>query len=141
MSPRRVVLSIREHARMTLDPQLSEERAVLAGCVLGDRRAMDERSLDRLFREGYSYKRAGVVIEDIVAADAVQLRLFESEEEREMRRRQDEISAIMDKVNKPGSNLLRLATQRPGHYADGIRREFCSPLFTTDWNDLLEVKG
>ena len=115
-----------------LDTPQNSTQAIVAAAL---------RSLDRLFREGYSYKRAGVVIEDIVAADAVQLRLFESEEEREMRRRQDEISAIMDKVNKPGSNLLRLATQRPGHYADGIRRDFCSPLFTTDWDDLLEVKG
>lgn len=48
-SPRNVVLSIRERARTTLDPLRSDERAILAGCVLGDRRSMDERSLDRLF--------------------------------------------------------------------------------------------
>ena len=98
------------------------------------------RALDDIYREGYSYKRAGVIIDDIVSADAVQGQLFESEDERELQRRQDEISAIMDRVNKPGSNLLRLATQRPGHYADGIRRDHCSPSFTTDWEDLMEVK-
>ena len=98
------------------------------------------RALDAIFREGYSYKRAGVIIDDIVSADAIQGQLFETEDERELQRRQDEISAIMDRVNKPGSNLLRLATQRPGHYADGIRRDHCSPSFTTDWEDLMEVK-
>ncbi|MCR4909655.1 MAG: Y-family DNA polymerase [Bacteroidales bacterium] len=98
------------------------------------------KALEKIFREGYAYKRAGVIIDDIVSAGEIQGQLFETEDERERQRRQDEISAIMDKVNKPGSNLLRLATQRPGHYADGIRREHCSPLFTTDWEDLLIVK-
>ncbi len=98
------------------------------------------RVLDEIFREGYSYKRAGVIIEEIVSADAVQGLLFETEDQIELERRQNEISAIMDRVNKPGSNLLRLATQRPGHYADGIRRDHCSPSFTTDWEDLLIVK-
>ena len=98
------------------------------------------RMLDAIYRDGYSYKRAGVVIEEVVDAGAVQGLLFETEDQIELQRRQDEISAIMDRVNKPGSNLLRLATQRPGHYADGIRRDHCSPLFTTDWNDLVEIK-
>ena len=98
------------------------------------------RVLDDIFREGYYYKRAGVIIEEIVDASAVQGLLFESEAQLELERRQNEISAIMDRVNKPGSNLLRLATQRPGHYADGIRRDHCSPSFTTDWEDLMEVK-
>lgn len=97
------------------------------------------RALDTAYRPDYHYKRAGVVIENIVAADSVQGTLFETQDEAEMRRRQDEISAIMDRVNTPGNNLLRLATQRPGHYADGIRREHCSPLFTTSWEDLIEI--
>ena len=45
----------------------------------------------------------------------------------------------MDKFNSSGSNMLRVASQRPGHYAEGIRREHCSPLFSTSWEDLIKV--
>lgn len=45
----------------------------------------------------------------------------------------------MVKVNLGGS-LLRLVTQRPGHYADGIRSDFRSPLYTTDLDDIIEVR-
>ena len=58
----------------------------------------------------------------------------------EERDRRNKISALMDSINTSGHTLLRVATQRPGHYADGIRRDFCSRLYSTDWNQLLEVK-
>jgi hypothetical protein len=33
-----------------------------------------------------------------------------------------------------------LATQRPGHYADGIRSDYRSRLYTTDLDDVIEVR-
>ncbi len=94
--------------------------------------------LDVLWKEGYGFKRAGVLVDEIVEADAVQGSLFDSVPDGE-RKKEDKVSALMDRFNTNGKTLLRVATQRPGHYADGIRREFCSPLFSTDWKQLLEV--
>ncbi len=96
------------------------------------------KALRMVFRDGFEYKKAGVVVYDIVDSDAVQATLFDFD--RESRERDDRISRLMDQVNTSGRNLLRLATQRPGHYSDGIRREFTSRLYSTDWSDLLEVK-
>lgn len=97
-----------------------------------------------IFRDGYKYKKAGVVVSDISASDAVQGSIFDFDEE--LRRKQDRISKVMDAVNSAGGSsssgqsLLRLATQRPGHYADGIRSDYRSRLYTTDLDDIIEVR-
>ena len=95
------------------------------------------RALESIYKEGYQYKRAGVIIANIIADDAVQGDIFDTEAE--LREKADKVSVLMDKFNSSGSNMLRVATQRPGHYAEGIRREHCSRLFSTDWNELIEV--
>ena len=95
--------------------------------------------LDMAWKEGYGYKRAGVLVSGIVPCDEVQGALFDSLTPEE-RHRDRLISQIMDRVNSGGRNLLRVATQRPGHYADGIRREHCSKMYSTDWNELLVAR-
>jgi DNA polymerase V len=90
-----------------------------------------------IFRDGYKYKKAGVIVSAITAADAIQPVLFDQNEE--LRQKQDRISRIMDTVNGSGS-LLRLATQREGHYSDGIRSEYLSRLYSTSLDDIIEVK-
>ena len=91
-----------------------------------------------VYRSGFEYKRAGVIVTDIVDSDSIQQTLFGFDSE--SRDRDDRISRVMDIVNSAGKNTLRLATQRGGHYADGIRREFCSGLYTTSWNELIQVR-
>ena len=61
-----------------------------------------------------------------------------------LRQRQDKLSEVMDAVNAAsdtaGNSLLRLAVQRPGHYADGIRREFRSNLYSTSLDEIIKVR-
>ena len=94
-----------------------------------------------IFRPGYKYKKAGVIVGSIVPDDCVQASLFDYDEE--LRKKQDRLSMVMDAVNSAaegsGSSLLRLATQRPGHYADGIRSDFRSRLYSTSLDDIIEV--
>ena len=116
-------------AAIRLDVPANSTREVVAAAL---------RALRMIFRSGYEYKKAGVVVYDIVDCDAIQATLFDFDQE--TRDRDDRISKVMDLVNTSGKNVLRLATQRSGHYSDGIRREFCSRLYTTSWSDLLEVK-
>ncbi len=96
------------------------------------------KALKLVYRPGFEYKRAGVIVADIVDADSIQQTLFGFDSS--ARDRDDRISKVMDMVNTSGKNVLRLGTQRGGHYADGIRREFCSGLYTTSWSDLIEVR-
>ena len=97
-----------------------------------------------IFREKYEYKKAGVLVSGITSADAVQTSIFYYDDER--REKNDRISQIMDVVNASsissasGKSLLRLATQRPGHYADGIRSEYRSRLYTTNLDEVIEVR-
>lgn len=92
-----------------------------------------------IYRPDFKYKRAGVIVDDIRDTGYMQASLFSTKEDLEYREKTGKISELMDKINTPGHNTLRLATQRAGHYADGIRREHCSSLFSTDWDQLLEI--
>ena len=95
--------------------------------------------LDRIYSPGFSYKRAGVIVGDTSSSHLLQASLFEQEDTRAGREKSAVLSDLMDSINSRGENLLRLGVQHAGHYADGIRREHCSKLYSTDWNDLLEI--
>ena len=85
------------------------------------------KALKLIWKPGFEYKKAGVVVFDIVNRDERQLTLFETDSAK--KEKQDVLSQVMDNVNvSSGQNVLRVATQRPGHYADGIRREHASRL-------------
>lgn len=94
-----------------------------------------------VYRSGYRYKKAGVTVSGIIPAESVQGSIFGFDEN--LRNKQDKLSKVIDAVNGAGhvsgSSLLRLATQRPGHYADGIRSEYLSKLYTTSLSDIIEV--
>ena len=96
------------------------------------------KALKLICKPGFEYKTAGVVVFDIVNRDERQLTLFETDSAK--KEKQDVLSQVMDNVNvSSGQNVLRVATQRPGHYADGIRREHASRLFSTDWDSIIEI--
>lgn len=99
------------------------------------------KALRMIYRPGYMYKKAGVIVSGIVPDDQVQGTLFDFDRDR--REKNDRISRIMDDFRQrspdSGSALLRLATQRPGHYAEGIRSEFRSPLYSTMLDEIIKV--
>ena len=95
------------------------------------------RTFRTIYRPEYMYKKAGVIVNAIVPADAVQSSLFDNDEE--LRDRQERLSKVMDAVNAGGNSLLRLASQRSGHYADGIRSEYRSRLYSTSLDDIIEI--
>jgi DNA polymerase V len=94
-----------------------------------------------IYRDGYKYKKAGVIVGGIIEADAIQSSLFDFDEK--LRDKQDRLSKVIDQVNSSATtsdaSLLRLATQRPGHYADGIRCDFRSGLYTTSLDEIIKV--
>lgn len=96
------------------------------------------RAFGMIFRPEYQYKRAGVTVDDISEADAVQGSLFD--EHSGMREKEDKVSELMDRLNGPGRKLLHLGTERSGHYSEGIRREHCSNLFSTSLKEIITVK-
>lgn len=93
------------------------------------------KALRTIFKNGYKYKKAGVTVSNIIEADAIQTAMFGYDDD--LRKRQDRLSEIIDSVQN--NSLLRLATQRSGHYADGIRNDYCSRLYTTSLDDIIQV--
>jgi DNA polymerase V len=95
-----------------------------------------------VYRAGYRYKKAGVIVNNIVPENEIQGSLFGFDDS--LRQRQDKLSEVMDAINTAadasGNSLLRLAVQRPGHYADGIRSEFRSNLYSTSLDEIIKVR-
>ena len=90
-----------------------------------------------IYRPEYQYKKAGVIVSNIIPAESVQGAIFDFDQQ--VRQKNDRISEVIDRLGGQ-SSLLRLATQRPGHYADGIRSEHCSGLYTTSLDEIIKVR-
>lgn len=79
-------------------------------------------ALRELYRPGYHYKRAGVMVDRISGAEAVQPDLFEFNPER--RARLDAIASTMDSINaRLGNDTLILASQQYPDKEKGAKKE------------------
>ena len=95
--------------------------------------------LHEVYRPGIHFKRAGVMVDRISSAEAIQPDLFEFDPER--RSRLNAVAATMDQINaKLGNDTVMLATQQyPTRTADGkaitfkdaIKRDMKSPDYST----------
>jgi DNA polymerase V len=92
--------------------------------------------LERIFREGYWYKKVGVMALDIQSAGGAvaQGNLFVS---REGRGRDGRLMAALDRMNrKHGAGAVFFASQGiPESGGWRMRRDMLSPLYTTRWSD------
>jgi len=98
------------------------------------------RALRAIYRPGYQYKKAGVIVSRIAPADAIQASLFDVDYEQ--RQKNDKLSDVIDRVNSMGysqSNMVRLAVQNKGHYSEGIRSDHRSRLYSTSLDDIIDV--
>ncbi|MBO4614813.1 MAG: Y-family DNA polymerase [Bacteroidales bacterium] len=89
------------------------------------------------YRTGdFAYKKAGVILWDIVSANAVQGNLFDKRD----RSKISTLQNVIDDINRrDGKGTVRNAVQGDNHLS--IKREHLSPLYTTDINEILVVKG
>ena len=91
--------------------------------------------LKRLYKEGYKYKKAGVMLSDIIPSRDLQMNLFLGDRERGS----TELMNTVDRVNRSyGSGTLFYAsagTDKPW----SMRRELLSPAYTTRWEDIVEI--
>ena len=91
----------------------------------------------RIFRGGYSYKKCGVLLSGILAAEDRPLSLFPSPN----REKERGLSGLLDHVNeKWGRDTLVYAAQGTGCQKWPMRREMLSPRYTTVWDEILTVR-
>jgi DNA polymerase V len=89
----------------------------------------------RLYRPGYAYKKAGVVITKLLQADGYTRSLFE---DAESAGREARLSASIDAIHRHfGSGALLFGAQGDGKIRNA--REHQSPHYTTLWADIPKV--
>ena len=100
--------------------------------------------LKQIYRKGYLYKKAGVIVGDISPCSGVQQNLFEHRDVEKIK----SINSVLDSVNaRYGRDVLKVAVQGGLAGKDGenekwvMKRSCLSGNFTTDINDIIEIKA
>ena len=92
--------------------------------------------LKKIFKSGYSYKKAGVTLSGIVPRNQVQLSLFDSSD----RKKSDKLMETMDTINgNMGRDILKLSSSGINNKWK-IGKERLSPCYTTRWSDILKIR-
>ncbi|MBC3879677.1 Y-family DNA polymerase [Undibacterium sp. FT79W] len=88
------------------------------------------QGLKVIFRAGYHYKKAGVILSDISNASVYQADMFASVPEK------PELMQTLDRINQRyGKGTLKLSLDGSRH-SWKMRQENKSPEYTTNWNEL-----
>lgn len=91
--------------------------------------------LKSLFRDGYKYKKSGVIVSDLIPDDGQQTSLWEKLPTVAEKR----LMQVIDGINeRSGSEAVRYAAQGTG-VSWKMRQNNLSPHYTTRWEDLLTV--
>jgi DNA polymerase V len=91
--------------------------------------------LEQIWRDGYDYAKAGVVLSDFYDIGTYQLGLFENHIERSNSR---QLMHILDTINHSGQGRLFFARQGVTR-GWVMKRDHLSPAYTTHWQQLVKV--
>ena len=120
------------------EPQMYGNQLVHLAMPTNDQRTIVSRAvatMRELYREGYGFKKAGVVATRIVATENVMHSLFEDAEELE---REHKLTSVVDAVNRTfGRGAVKLAIQGSGRVKSSSESQ--SPHYTTLWSDIPTV--
>ena len=104
----------------------AEERIIIAQAVSAVR---------TLFKQGFGYKKAGVIATKIIPEKHVMHSLFE---DREAVEREHKITSALDAINATfGKGTIKLAVQGSGEIKSSSENQ--SPHYTTRWSDIPHV--
>ena len=91
--------------------------------------------LKQIFREGYHYKKAGVIVMGLTPNNETQLSLFNTSNPKHQ-----PLMSIIDKMNKSyGKNKIKFATQSIDRQWK-MKQEKLSPSYTTRINDIVSIQ-
>ena len=91
--------------------------------------------IERIFKEGYRYKKAGIVLYELSDSSSVRGLLDYD------RNKSDSLMKTLDKINyRYGSSTLKIASEGIKKNWQ-MKRKKISPCYTTRFNELMEVKS
>lgn len=121
------------------EPQYSNSASFTCAYPTSDTRdivAFAIRALDAIWRDGYRYAKAGIMLSDFFQTGIAQLDMFS---EHQPRANADALMATIDQINKSGLGKIWLAGQGTVNSWQ-MKREMLSPRYTTCFEELLTVK-
>jgi DNA polymerase V len=102
----------------------------------------------QIYRPGFSYKRAGVIVMSIDSCVGIQTSFIDYDAERFQKMRK--LDEVVDRINKvSGTETIILGSQQyPGKggggkspkFEEAMKRDFRSPYYTTRWSDIITLK-
>jgi DNA polymerase V len=99
-----------------------------------------DQALAAIFKPGFEYKKAGVIVGGIASAtaSASPLSLFPDEETEQTNDRRQKLMQVMDKVNRRyGTETMHTAAENSKAWKS--QQVNLSPHYTTEWRDIIEV--
>jgi len=92
-------------------------------------------ALKQLYKKGYHYKKAGVVVSEIIPEGGLQSGLWDDKKRGKNRK----LMNVIDQINSSaGAGLLKFAVEGSDENWK-MRQEKLSPHYTTKWSDILVV--
>lgn len=92
-----------------------------------------------MYREGFDYAKAGVMLGELVDESGVQEDLFQAAQEQAPGNgRSERLMAVMDTINRKSRATVYMA-RAAGPAAYAMRRGHLSPAYTTCWEELPKV--
>ena len=92
-------------------------------------------TLRNIYKNGYQYKKAGVIVSNIVPDTTIQTALFDNID----RVKHEKVMLAMDNINKKyGRNTLKIAVMGKGREWR-LRQERLSPSYTTKWEQIINI--
>ena len=125
------------------DPQYSPSRSIKLPVATDDTAVITAWAvavLRTVFRQGYRYVKAGVMLDDIGSKAVAQGSLFDAlPPERDLKR--ERLMGVLDKANgRWGRGTMGIGSAGVKEDRDwAMQRDMLSPCYTTDWNQLREV--
>ena len=134
----RLVVFIHTDRHRPQDRQHMAERAVTLPVATADTGKLNHaatRALDALWRPGHEYKKAGVMLLNLVPATFVQGGLFDRPDDPKAIARMKAIDALNGRYGRDTITFAASGRKRGWK----LRSDFVSPRYTTAWEDLLQV--
>ena len=91
--------------------------------------------LRQIYRKGYAYKRAGVILSDISSKKGTQRDMFDTTD----RDKHDRLMKTVDGLNA-SFGRHKIVPAAAGMKFFKMNREHLSKKFTTDWENIIRVK-
>ncbi|EFM17731.1 translesion error-prone DNA polymerase V subunit UmuC [Pantoea sp. aB] len=127
-------------ARHANEPQYSNTASCVCDYPTSDTRDIIEsalRGLSTIWRDGYRYAKAGVMLGDFYQSGVAQFDMFS---EQQPRANADALMAALDAINRSGRGKVFFAGQGEQDSAWQMKREMLSPRYTTRLKDIPAIK-